>query len=226
MSWYYYPESKISFPFRARCVAAIGIRGFARGKPSRCCAWPVRMRASMTCRDPLAGRKMCRSSFSTGSHRCGRINPGGNRRLALLRCTGCILCDPDELLANKHTEHIMASRPPASTPTWTDVKAELERFDRPGLLALIQDLFAADKDNQTFLHASFGLGEDVLKPYKETLDRWLWPDVLRNQDTSVVKAKQAISSYKKAVGDPVGLAELMEFTANALRDSSATSVSR
>ena len=30
-------------------------------------------------------------------------------------------------------------------------------------------------------------------------------------DTSVVKAKQAISSYKKAVGDPVGLAELMVF---------------
>ena len=51
----------------------------------------------------------------------------------------------------------------------------------------------------------------VLKPYKETLDRWLWPDVLRNQDTSVVKAKQAISSYKKAIGDSVGLAELMVF---------------
>ena len=105
----------------------------------------------------------------------------------------------------------MAKRHPASKPTWTDVKAELARFDRPGLLALIQDLYAADKDNQSFLHARFGLGEDVLKPYKETLDRWLWPDVLRNQDTSVVKAKQAISSYKKAVGDPMGLAELMVF---------------
>jgi hypothetical protein len=52
---------------------------------------------------------------------------------------------------------------------------------------------------------------DVLQPYKETLDRWLWPDVLRNQDTSVVKAKQAISSYRKAVGDLAGLAELMVF---------------
>jgi hypothetical protein len=78
-------------------------------------------------------------------------------------------------------------------------------------LALIQDLYAAHKDNQSFLHARFGLGEDVLKPYKEILSRWLWPDVLRNQDTSVVRAKQAISSYKKAVGDPIGLAELMVF---------------
>ena len=25
------------------------------------------------------------------------------------------------------------------------------------------------------LHARFGLGEDVLEPYKKTIDRWLWP---------------------------------------------------
>jgi hypothetical protein len=34
---------------------------------------------------------------------------------------------------------------------------------------------------------------------------------LRNQNTSVAKAKQAISNYRKAVGEPVGLAELMVF---------------
>jgi len=98
-----------------------------------------------------------------------------------------------------------------SQPAWTDVKAQLSSFDRLGLLGLIQDLYVAHKDNQTFLHARFGLGKDILKPYKETLDRWLWPDVLRNQDTSVAKAKQAISSFKKAVGAPAGLAELMVF---------------
>jgi hypothetical protein len=105
----------------------------------------------------------------------------------------------------------MARRQPASKPSWTDVKAELANFDWLGLLGLIQDLYATHKDNQTFLHTRFGLGEDVLNPYKETLERWLWPDVLRNQDTSVVKAKQAISNYRKAVGDPAGLAELMVF---------------
>ena len=50
---------------------------------------------------------------------------------------------------------------------------------------------------------------DLLRPYKEKLERWLWPDVLRNQDISVAKAKQAISSYRKAVGDSAALAELM-----------------
>ena len=105
----------------------------------------------------------------------------------------------------------MATRKPKSQPTWTDVKAELADFDRAALLGLIQSLYAAHKENQTFLHARFGLAEDVLEPYKKTIDRWLWPDVLRNQDTSVSQAKRAISDYKKAVGDPEGLAELMVF---------------
>jgi hypothetical protein len=65
--------------------------------------------------------------------------------------------------------------------------------------------------NRTFLHTRFGLGKDVLEPYKRIIDRWLWPDAFRKQDTSVAKAKQAISNYKKAVGDPAGLAELMVF---------------
>lgn len=103
------------------------------------------------------------------------------------------------------------SRNPKRQPTWTDVKAKLGSFDRMGLLAVIQDLYAAHKNNQAFLHTRFSLGEDPLAPYKQTIDRWLWPDVLRNQNTSVAKAKEAISSYSKAGGEPAGLAELMVF---------------
>jgi len=75
----------------------------------------------------------------------------------------------------------------------------------------VQDLYAAHKGNQTFLHARLGLSEDVLKSYKQTIDRWLWPDVLRKQLESVAKAKQAISNYRKAVCEPSGLAELRVF---------------
>lgn len=98
-----------------------------------------------------------------------------------------------------------------ATPSWSDVKSQLVDFDRAGLLGLVQDLYAASKDNQTFLHARFGLSGDVLKPYKATIDRWLWPDMFKQQDTSVAKAKKAISDYKKAVGLPEELAELMVF---------------
>ena len=96
-------------------------------------------------------------------------------------------------------------------PTWTDLKRQLADLDRPALLALIQDLYAASKSNQAFLHARFALGEDVLEPYKTTIDRWVCPDVMRNQDISVAKAKKAISDYKKAIGRPEGLAELTVF---------------
>ena len=97
------------------------------------------------------------------------------------------------------------------SPSWSDVKNKLADFDRAGLLGLVQDLYAANKDTQAFLHARLNLGSDVLKPYKVTIDRWLWPDVFKQQDTSVAKAKKAISDYKKAIGHPEGLAELMVF---------------
>ena len=105
----------------------------------------------------------------------------------------------------------MAKRQPRTEPAWTDVKAKLATFDRLGLLSLIQDLYAAHKDNRTFLHARFGLTADVLKPYKEMLARWLCPDVVRHQDVSITKAEQAIAAYRKAVGEPAGLAELMVY---------------
>jgi hypothetical protein len=98
-----------------------------------------------------------------------------------------------------------------SSPSWSDVKSRLAGVDRADLIGLVQDLYAASKDNQAFLHARFGLGDDVLKPYKTIIDRWLWPDVFKNQDTSVAKAKKAIADYKKAIGQPEGLAELAVF---------------
>ena len=91
----------------------------------------------------------------------------------------------------------MYQRQSKSQPRWTDVKAKLTSFDRPALLSLIQDLYSAHKDNQTFLHTRFGLGEDMLRPYKETIDRWLWPDAFSRQVPSVLKAKQAISNSEQ-----------------------------
>ena len=101
--------------------------------------------------------------------------------------------------------------PNKKKPTWSDLKRRLSGLDNKALLGLLQDLYAASKDNQAFLHARFALGDDVLAPYKATIDRWVCPDVMRDQDTSVSKAKKAISDYKKAIGRPEGLAELSVF---------------
>jgi hypothetical protein len=106
---------------------------------------------------------------------------------------------------------MMTAKPKQTLPTWSDVKRKLAEFDRAGLFGIIQDLYAASKSNQTFMHARFGLGDDVLAPYKAIIDRWLWPDPIKNQDTSVAEAKKAITDYRKAVGQPERLAELMVF---------------
>ena len=66
----------------------------------------------------------------------------------------------------------------------------------------------ASRDNQAFLHARLDLGSDPIAPYKETISRWVHPDVYKGQDYSVSKAKKAISDYKKAIGAPEGMAEL------------------
>ena len=52
---------------------------------------------------------------------------------------------------------------------------------------------------------------NVLRPYKETLDRRLWPDVLRNQNASAVKGTQTISHCRKTAGERAGVAELVLF---------------
>ena len=95
--------------------------------------------------------------------------------------------------------------------SWSDVKARLTHFDHDGLVGLVHDLYTASEDNQVFLHARFELNEDVLEPYKTPINRWLWPDMFRNQNASVAEAKKSIANYKRAIGRPEGLAELMVF---------------
>jgi hypothetical protein len=99
----------------------------------------------------------------------------------------------------------------SASPTWADVKAALQTFDRSGLLGLLQHLYAGSKDNQAFLHARLSLGHDQLEPYKARISRWISPDLMRNQPLSISKAKKAIADYKKAMGQPEGMTELSIF---------------
>ena len=98
-----------------------------------------------------------------------------------------------------------------TVPSWSDVKAKLAQFDRPGLVGLLGDLHSLCRENRAFLHARLGLGADPLGAYKRTISRWVYPDIIRNQDVSVAKAKKAITDYRKAIGLPEGLAELSVF---------------
>src|SRR6476646_620374 len=99
----------------------------------------------------------------------------------------------------------------SASPSWTDVRASLLKFDRADLQGLIQDLYVTSKDNRAFLHARLGLGSDPLGPYKATISRWINPDLMKGESVSISKAKRAIADYEKAIGRPEGLAELAIF---------------
>ena len=115
---------------------------------------------------------------------------------------------PSETIANGIAA---VAKQKSGSPTWIDIRDVLSRFDRAGLLGLVQDLYAASQDNQAFLHARLGLGQDQLEPYKARISHWISPDLMRNQAISISKAKKAISDYKKAIGRPEGMAELSAF---------------
>lgn len=91
------------------------------------------------------------------------------------------------------------------------MKSALVDIDHKQLLKLVADLYRFSKENQAFLHARFGVADDPIEPYKKTIDECMHPDIYSNKPIQIAKAKKAISSYSKAVGDPLGVIELMVF---------------
>jgi len=99
-------------------------------------------------------------------------------------------------------------------PTWTDLKRNLADLDQHALLGLVQDLYAASKENKAFLHARFGLGDDVLEPYKAIISRWVCPDVNRNQDFQFPKPRRRSLIIKMPLDMPSGWPSCRCFIAN------------
>jgi len=87
------------------------------------------------------------------------------------------------------------------------VKSAVVDLDQKQLLKLVADLCRFSKENQTFFNARFGVGDDPIGSYKKTIDECMHPDIYSNKPIQIAKAKKAISSYSKAVGDPLGVTE-------------------
>ena len=108
----------------------------------------------------------------------------------------------------------MTAKPKKTSPTWNNVKAKVVDFDRAGLLGLLQDLYAASKDNQAFLHARFGLGVDALEPYKSSSNVGCGPTCLKTSPRRFQRPGgrlQITRGLPWATGQSEGLAELMVF---------------
>ncbi len=95
--------------------------------------------------------------------------------------------------------------------SWKDIRAVLNKAGHKDLLNLVGDLYALRKENQDFLHARFLKDASTLIPYKETIEHYISPAEPWKNPVKISLARKAISDYRKAVGDPEGLAELMLF---------------
>ena len=93
---------------------------------------------------------------------------------------------------------------------WSDVKGVLTKKDSKELLLLIKDLYSLNKDNKTFIQTKYSF-IDPIKPYRDIIEQSLYPDPIKNDPISLSDGKKAISRYKKAVGDPNGILELMVY---------------
>ena len=97
----------------------------------------------------------------------------------------------------------------AEQPTRATFKQALSKLSRDELIRLVGDLYSVGPENRRFLEARFALG-DAIAPYKKIIQAALYPNVMKDRvEISFAKARKAIGDYRKAVGDPKGVVELM-----------------
>ncbi len=94
-------------------------------------------------------------------------------------------------------------------PTWTDVKKVLAELRTEELINTINDLYKLRKENKLFLHTRYGLIESPLVDYEGKIVNAINP--LKAKKISFRDARAVLSDYKKAIGDPEKVAELMVF---------------
>ena len=175
LGWYYYLENKIRFPFQARCTVTKAVSPLRKDEtveilrmalktpaPPICLVrirWQSRtMAVPLSQLTPLDADESTAEAIDDWHYWVAQ----GYLFLSSHRPTPALMRASLRLGSIVRLEH-MVRRQSKSQPTWADVKAKLANFNHAGLVNLLRDLYSTHRDNQTFLHARFGLGTDVLK---------------------------------------------------------------
>ncbi len=105
------------------------------------------------------------------------------------------------------------ARTKRTTLSWRNIRSVLKDASRRELLSLVGDLYRLRTGNQDFLNARFIKDSYTLVPYKNAIEQYVSPAEPWKHPVKLSLARKAISDYRKAIGDPEGLAELMLFYA-------------
>jgi hypothetical protein len=96
------------------------------------------------------------------------------------------------------------------TGGWSAVRQHLSTWDKPELLALVNDLYETAADNRDFIHARCQAKEcgEALEKYRGKIVEQFFPKRGFGK-LKLGEARKAIRDYRKATGDQHGTAELL-----------------
>ena len=101
------------------------------------------------------------------------------------------------------------SRMAKKSPTRAQIKKALTQVERDTLVSLVADLHGLGKENRAFIDARLGLTAHPLAPFKKRIEEALFPDIIRGHPIRISAARKALSDYRRAIGDPEGVLDLL-----------------
>lgn len=92
---------------------------------------------------------------------------------------------------------------------WKNIRSKLDKISQGDLIGLVKELYALNEQNKLFLETRFGNQGRGLEEYKLIIEDSICPTKPWKRDVSFSTGRKAIRDYKKALGDPEGLIDLM-----------------
>jgi hypothetical protein len=105
----------------------------------------------------------------------------------------------------------MADSKKPAKPGWGMCRAAIKNWPRPGVVALVKELYDLSEENRRFLHARLlpqHIGETV-EQAKRTLRRMLSANTAFNGHFQHIEVKRFIDRFAKGCDDPAALGDLL-----------------
>lgn len=90
---------------------------------------------------------------------------------------------------------------------WKVIRSKLEKISHRDLVGVIKELYDLSAQNELFLETRLGNRHAGFEEYKTIIEDSICP----REPWKLSTGRKAIRDYKKAVGDPAGLLELMVY---------------
>jgi hypothetical protein len=100
----------------------------------------------------------------------------------------------------------------SATPSWTQIKAQLETLSKAELFDLLKAVYQLNADTKVFFVSRLTSTPtaELMEPYKKSIRKVFNPD-RGLPDFKIANAKKALNDFKKACSEPVAVVDLYLF---------------